>query len=192
MRSYLSKLKKGDSVWACSTFLDGEWDETDAEERLLMQELLSVDKRGIPTKRLYIIKDVTVFQVSKDNCRVLKNLLKYLDGSTYRNTESVAILQSDVDDILQPQQKRLINLGFCAFKYKEEGVNEILVRDSCLDMGDQTDIQGEIVFSPSLVQKTYEVFAHCCECSTPLKQFIFANTNEIGIAYLEANGIKNS
>ena len=192
LRSYLSKLKKGDSVWACSTFLDGEWDETDAEERLLMQELLSVDKRGIPTKRLYIIKDVTVFQVSKDNCRVLKNLLKYLDGSTYRNTESVAILQSDVDDILQPQQKRLINLGFCAFKYKEEGVNEILVRDSCLDMGDQTDIQGEIVFSPSLVQKTYEVFAHCCECSTPLKQFIFANTNEIGIAYLEANGIKNS
>ena len=192
LRSYLLDLKKGDSVWACSTFLDGEWDETDKEEKLLMQVLLTVDNKGVTTKRLFIVKDLSVFvcETSQEqDCKAIKNLLKYLDGETYPNTESVAISQEAVEKILNPQQKRLINLGFCAFKYKNDEDKRILVRDSCLDMGDQSDIQGEIVFNPQIIQKTYEVFEHCCDCASPLKEFIFSNTNQNGVTYLNSKGI---
>jgi hypothetical protein len=195
MYRYIDKTREKDNMWALSTGLDSEWDTSDSFEARLMQKFKEADQRGVKTNRIYIFKNDCKFKTDSNDSRSYHNLdllLPYLSKNEYPNTTSYAIGKS-VYDKLTKQQKDLMGNGFCAFYYADDSVKNVLVRDSCIDLGqDNKEISGEILFDDIEIQKIKKLFNELTNVKVLLKEFVLKNANDNAKVYLQSKGIEQS
>lgn len=178
LTNYVRSTKKGDNIWALSSFLPSEWDETNQYEAVLMDEFLKADQRGVMTNRLYIFNNEKLFIANKkepNSFCTLNQLLPYIKKDKYINTNSYAMGQSTYDN-LTSHQKKLLGLGFCAFDF-EDG-KTVLVRDVCADLGNIQEIRGEILFNDNIIKGIKDIFNIFSKELLSLNSFIFKHIND--------------
>jgi hypothetical protein len=195
MCRYIDKTHGKDRMWALSVGLAPEWDPNDPFEATLMEKLEEADQRGVKTNRIYIFEDSSIFKTDNNNAKsyyYLDLLLPYLFNNGYPNTTSYAI-GKNVYDNLTDQQKNLMGNGFCAFCYIGDSVKDVLVRDSCVDLGhNNKEIRGEILFNNEEIQKIKNLFDDLTSVIVLLKEFVFSNANDSAKKYLQRKGITQS
>lgn len=193
---YVKKTKKGDSIWACSTFLDEEWDGSiNPREEHLMREFEAADQRGVTSTRLYIFNDEDDKSLQPNSSDVnsnifIKNLLPYLNKDKYPNTSSFAIGRRDYDTLTE-QQKKIIGEGFCAFDYADPRITNIFTADTVVDSPNTSKkriICGEVLVNEDEINDTKELFNKTQSLRRTLKEYVFLIANNNAKVYLQNEG----
>lgn len=174
-----SKGKYTGEVWALSCFLDGEWENNMGLETAWVNKLSDIDKKGVPTRRLYIFSNdkLSLLQESNDKNKI-KNFLSTLQpyctfncSSQYKNTTSFAINRNNFsEETLSPLGK-----GFFAIKLSDGSMT--LIRDLSIDNLSSNSLGGEIDFNESKKSETRKQWEVVMKAAIPLKEFLCININ---------------
>jgi hypothetical protein len=196
---------KGDAIWACSTFLENEWNSNDDDERTLMRNFRRADERGVETQRIFIFRNERLLKPNApvpgadisdsdfpEDYYTIKNLLPYLKGEVYKCTRSFAIGKTEYEQ-LTDKQKSLLGDGFCAF-YRKMTDDTFFFYDTPTDEAEKRLGDGEILFDTDIIREIKELFDMIVGSKRELKDYIFdqGNANENARTYLSNNGIKPS
>lgn len=194
---YLKDTKEGDVIWACSTFLNEEWDyDANPREEHLIREFKLADKRGVKSKRLFILKKENEEALnppdSNDNSnKFIKNLLPYLIKEEFPNTSSYAMGQSEYDS-LSNEQTKVIGQGFCAFEYADTNKTNIFVADTVVNASNSSNkrvICGEVLVNEDEIKDALELFDKTKSLRKTLKEYVVQTSNSYAKDYLKRKGV---
>lgn len=194
---YLKDTKEGDVIWACSTFLDEEWDgDANPREEHLIREFELADQRGVKSIRLFIFnkeneKALNPPDSNNSSNEFIENLLPYLIEEEFPNTFSYAMGQSEYDS-LSNEQKKVIGEGFCAFDYADSNKTNIFIADTVANASNLSNkrvICGEVLVNEDEIKDTRELFNKTKSLRRTLKQYVVLKSNSYAKDYLKRKGV---
>jgi len=161
-------------IWALSCFLDDEWIDN-GFEGAWMDKMFEADKKGVPTRRLYIFpsEKLNLLRTGTDRQEVesfLTDLKPYCNNGTdvsqFQYTRSFAIEKSAFPEA----SLSLLGKGFFGTKLSSGDLT--LIRDVSIDNLSSNSLGGEVDFNEEKKELTRRQWELVVNAATPLDDFL--------------------
>ncbi len=167
-------------IWAMTFWQDDELDLSDSYENAWVRKMEVMDKMGIPTIRLCVMKNkksLLMRDTSDDSVETFLRRLKYYceKNAVCKNTKVYAI---DNIDTLSSREQEWIGKGFFAIKLANGDMR--LIRGVSLDNPNATTLGGEIDFDHERVTRIRDIWEKLIEESgkREINQYLWDTASE--------------